>query len=195
MAKCTICAHPDRYQIELLSISGAGLVSLAERFNLGAGGKDRLWRHMRQHVKPEMRAMLIADVPLSELAARAAAEGTSLLDHIRIVRTGLMNLFNVAASVGDGKTGAAVAGRLLELFRDLGELTGEMVRASPVTNNFNTYNVFMASPFFIDLQTMLVERLRAHPEALASVVSGLRDLEAKDTGVKVIEGRPTDVAA
>ena len=194
MAKCTICAHPDRYQIELLSISGAGLVSLAERFNLGPGGKDRLWRHMKAHVNAETRALMVADVPLSELAARAAAEGTSLLDHIRIVRSGLMQLFIACRSSGDAKSAAAVAGRLLELFRDLGELTGEMVRASPVTNNYTTFNVFMASPFFIDLQTMLVERLRAHPEALASVVAGLRELEAKDTG-KMIEGRADALAA
>lgn len=187
MAKCTICAHPDRYQIELLSISGASLVSLVERFKLGDGGKDRLWRHMKAHVNAETRALMVADVPLSELAARAAEEGASLLDHIRIVRSGLMQLFIACRSSGDAKSAAAVAGRLLELFRDLGELTGEMIRASPVTNNYTT-NVFMASPFFIDLQGMLVERLRAHPDALAAVVAGLHELEARDTG-QVIDGQ------
>lgn len=131
MSRCTICDHPDRHQLELLSISGAGLVSLSNRFNLGAGGKDRLWRHMRNHVAAERRAMMIAHVPLSELAARAEAEGNSLLDHLRILRAGLMELFLACQGAGDAKAGVAIAGRLLELTRQLTDLTLELARGAP----------------------------------------------------------------
>lgn len=171
----------------MLRLAGASLESLAERFSLGStipAGRDRLWRHMRDHVTADHRAALLADVPLSELAEKAAAQNASLLDHLNIVRMNLMTLFLSAAGAGEHKAAALVSGRLLECLRDQGQLTGELLRHGPVTN-FNTFNI-IASPQFAQLQAMLVDVLRPHPEALQAVVAGLRDLEANTP--KVIEG-------
>lgn len=193
MAKCSICSHPERSRIEMLRLAGASLESLSERFALGdtvPAGRDRLWRHMKNHVTQADRAALVADIPLTELADRAAAEGASLLDHLNIIRANLMRLFIVASGAGDTRAAAAVSGRLLEALRDQGQLTGELLRAGPVVNNY-TVNLFN-SPAFIGLQAMLVERLKHHPEALAEVVRGLRDLEQQQPAT--IEGTLNDAA-
>jgi hypothetical protein len=66
------------------------------------------------------------------------------------------------------------------------ELLGpyQTARASggaPSLTQVNTM-VFVNSPVFAELQTMLVEKLRGHPEALRAVVDGLRELESRSEG-------------
>jgi hypothetical protein len=179
LAKCSLCHHPERHRIEMLRLAGTPLEALSERFALGdtiAAGRDRLWRHMRQHVTRDHRAALLADIPLSELAERAASENASVLDHLQIVRSNLMGMFLTAAGAGEAKTAALVSGRLLETLRDQAHLTGELMSNGPVMN-FNITNI-INSPMFAALQAMLIEKLKPHPLALAEVVQGLRELEA-----------------
>ena len=69
--KCTVCAHPQRYQIELAIVSGVAFRAIGKKYEVSA---DAVWRHARNHVPPERRSELVAG-PLkpAELAQRAAA--------------------------------------------------------------------------------------------------------------------------
>jgi len=174
-AVCSICKHPERVRIEATRIAGASLDSIAKKFGVS---RDAVHRHMRAHVDDDLRAQYLADVPIKELAARAANEGVSLLDYFAIIRGILLQQFQLAASVNDKNGTAVLAGRLTDVLREIGRITGELMRAAPVQNITTTVN-FINSPVFVDLQQMLVRRLATHPEALAAVIEGLRELESR----------------
>jgi hypothetical protein len=58
--------------------------------------------------------------------------------------------------------------------------------------------VFINSPMFVDLQSMLIRKLQGHPAALSSVVEGLQELEAKaapvSNGATTIDASPLERA-
>ena len=68
-----------------------------------------------------------------QLEAVVADESLGLIDHYRIVRSGLYKCFGAASEVGDGNSLALLAGRLHENFRNCGRLTGELQRG-PLLN-------------------------------------------------------------
>lgn len=156
-------------------ISGASLDSIAATFNVH---RDAVWRHTTKHVTDDQRAMYLADVDLTALAARANAENMSLMDYLAIVRGTLMVQMQAAAGVNDRSSTAALAGRLNETLKLIGQFTGELMKISPA-NITNNSIVFMSSPLYAELERMLIATLSPHPEALAKVVEGLRTLEAK----------------
>jgi len=114
-----------------MRLSGIGLDAIGSQFDVS---RDSIWRHMRDHVTEGDKAAYLAEVPLSEMLARAADEGVSLLDFYKIVRGTLMKQFQLAASVNDRKGVAALAGKLNETLNLIGNITGEMLRLSPGTS-------------------------------------------------------------
>ena len=179
MRQCQICRHPERIRIEALRLAGSSADAIAERFDLK---RDAVYRHMANHVSADTKAALIADVPLRELADRAAAEGVSLIDYLAIVRQTVMTQMLGAASINDASGTAMLAGKALDVLKEVGKLTGEMLRAAPVSNVYNiTTNVaFLQSPFFNKLETMLLDRLAPFPEALQAVLIGLDALDREE---------------
>jgi hypothetical protein len=173
---CSICRHPDRPRIEALRLAGATLGDIAASFPTISA--KAVWRHMRNHVTEAEKAEYLADVPLKEVAKRAAEEGDSLLDYFNLVRSVVLRQMLLAASVNDGHRVASLATRATEVLREIGRLTGELLRLAPITNVSNTA-IFINSPIFAELQSMLVEKLAPHPQALAAVVEGLRELEGR----------------
>jgi hypothetical protein len=92
---CTICSHPDRARIEATRINGVSLDATAKKFSIS---RDALHRHFVNHVTDDVKSQLLADVPIKELAARASAEGVSLIDYFCILRATLLQQFQLAAS-------------------------------------------------------------------------------------------------
>jgi hypothetical protein len=171
--RCTICSHSERARIELARVSGVSLRQIEETFGVGW---QAVWRHMANHVTADQRALYLADVDLKGLAERANAESLSLLDYLAIVRSTLLQQMQMAAGCNDRSGTAALAGRLNETLKLLASLTGELLRLNPHTVNHNV-TVFMSSPLYIELEQMLIATLSDHPDALAKVVDGLRQLE------------------
>jgi hypothetical protein len=133
---------------------------------------------MRDHVSDDLEAQYLAEVPLKELAQRAAEEGLSLLDCLALVRSILMQQTQLASTMNDRHGLSAVSGRLLECLKQIGTLTGELRALAPGTTINNTA-VFVNSPVFADLQGMLVRVLSKHPHILSEVLDGLSDLERR----------------
>jgi hypothetical protein len=182
---CSICQHPKRHEIEALRAAGCSLDSIASK--CGAH-RDAIWRHWTKHVTNDVKSQYLADIPIAEVAERAAKEGGSLLSYLSLVRTTIFNQMMIAASTNDGFRVATLAGRAIEALKEIGKLTGELSQLSSL--HVSTTNIaYVNSPAFARLEEMLLDRLRAYPDALRAVVEGLRSLEDSE-GAPDGEGRP-----
>jgi hypothetical protein len=190
---CTICKHPERHRIEMLRIGGASLDAVAEKFGVG---RDAIHRHVANHIEPEMRANYLAGpIALHQLAQRAADEGVSLLDYLSIVRSTLIRMFDVAASVGDRNGVAVISGRLLETLREIGKFTGELRDVGNVTVNNNL--LVLQSPLFAEAQLAVIGALKDFPDARTAVIRELRALEERkkaESTPRLIEHREIEAA-
>jgi hypothetical protein len=171
---CTICRHERRYEIELALTAGVSSRAVAKKFTVS---RDAAWRHLTNHVTPERRAQLVAGpMKLGQLAEKATAEGTTLIDYLGMIRSVLMARFLAAAETGDNQSTGLLAGRLNEALRLMASVTGELQNATAgVTNNILIAN----SPFVADLQSMLLRVLSPFPEARLAVIRGLEDLSSR----------------
>lgn len=180
--RCTVCRHPSLHAIELAHVAGCSLEAIATKFGTPEHPISRasVHRHCRDHLDETSRASYLADIPLADLAKRAAEEGLSLLDYFALVRSTVVSQMLLAASVNDGNRTAILAGRAIEVLNSIGKVTGElsnMAQTLTITNN-NTAIVNMNAPIFVLLQTMLIEKLEPWPEAMSAVIAGLDELEA-----------------
>ncbi|MCJ2077907.1 hypothetical protein MKK68_20050 [Methylobacterium sp. E-016] len=180
-----ITRHPERLSIELARLKGVSLDKIAARFDVH---RDAIARHMA-NLDPDYRAALAADVPISELAERAAAEGGSILDNLSVLRGGLMQAAFVAKAGNDHHAYAALSRVALEVIRETGKFTGEMANAPTIQNITNNVAVLMHSPIMHRLQAMLASRLRPYPEAFDAVMDGLAELEANPQPTGVLDVR------
>ncbi len=186
-ARCVVCNHKDRVLIEFARVAGASLDSVAAKHGIS---RDAIWRHMNKHVDDAARADYLAQVPMQDLAAKAAEEGVSVLQYFSIIRATLMTQFQLAASLGDRSATATLAGRLTEVLRSIGSISGEL--GSMAVNNLTINNVsIMNSPVFANLQANLLHALSPFPEARAAVVAALRQMDEAnappESAMKVIE--------
>lgn len=189
--KCQCCAHPERWRIELLRAGGASLDSLAKKFGIS---RDSIHRHWG-HISPEMKASYLAGpAQLADLAATAATEGASVLDHFRVVRTMLMSQLALMTEAGDGRGAAIVAGTLTAVLEKLGKLTGEIATiAQGSTVNIQNNVAIVNSPAFARVQAAILRALSGHSAARAAVVAALQELDAETpdgSGARLIESKP-----
>ncbi|MDN4988835.1 hypothetical protein QY049_37450 [Bradyrhizobium sp. WYCCWR 13022] len=173
--RCQVCRHPERWRIELLHAGGASLDALGEKFGVH---RDAIWRHWTRHVSDETKATyLCGPVRLAELAERAATEGDSVLDHLRMVRTVLTGQLAAMNEAGDGRGAAIVAGRLTSTLETIARVTGELGSMAQSINITNNVAVLAESPAFLKMQATLLKALAPYADARAAVVAALRDLD------------------
>ena len=103
--------------------------------------KTILVRHWHDHVTPEARAAYrIGPTTLEQARERAAAEGGSIVDYFAITRSILVNQLLKQNEADSAQGVATVAGRLVEVLRELGKISGEIIRDTApslvVNNNF-----------------------------------------------------------
>jgi len=175
---CTICKHPNRALIEQARVVGCSLDAISAKYGVS---RDALHRHCKNHLSDDLRSEYLAQVPLRELAEKAAAEGLTVLEYLSLVRGILVQQLQLASSVNDRNGVSNIARTLNDTLGKIGQITGEMGAIAARNINITaTNNVsFVNSPVFADLQQMLIRRLAGHPEAMAAVVEGLRELESR----------------
>jgi hypothetical protein len=133
---------------------------------------------MKSHVPDDLRAELLASVPLEQLAAEAAREGLTVLQYLSLTRTTLVRQMQLASSVNDHHATATVARALNETNRLIGAITGEMGElASRHINITNNNLVLHEHPEFVRLRTGLLLALGPFPEARDAVVAMLLELD------------------
>ena len=174
---CHVCSSPHRHEIEAARVAGCSLDAIAAKYAIS---RDAVWRHCSRHVTESAKAAYLADVPLAEVAERAAKEGGSILSYLALVRATVTGQMLLAAQTNDGHRVAVLAGRAIECLTTIGKFSGELSELRSLTVNNSV--TFINSPAFTRLEAMLLDRLKAHPAALAAVLDGLSDLEAEDDG-------------
>jgi hypothetical protein len=182
-ASCLVCKHPAKHEIEAARVAGVSLDAIAEKWKID---RSAVWRHCRNHVSASDRAQYLADVDLAEVAARAAREGGSILHYLALARSILTSQMLLGAQVNDRHGVATLAGKLTACLSTMARITGELsgLRTLNVTNNVHINN-----QIFLEIEAMLADRLKGHPDALVAVIEGLRDLGEKEDARKP-EGPP-----
>jgi hypothetical protein len=184
---------PGPLAARAVACRGASLGSLAKKFGISI---DSVHRHWRDHVSDEAKASyLVGPADLARLAEKAAAEGDSVLDYLKLCRTVLTAQLAVMSESNDARGAAFVAGQLTRTLETIAKITGEIGDlARSVTIN-NTTNVgIINSPIFARMQAAMLRALQGFPEARAAVVAALRSLDSENTpsgpaapAIKVIE--------
>jgi hypothetical protein len=196
MARCAVCKHPDRWRLELLRAGGAGIDALAEKFGVT---RDSVFRHWRLHVTAEMKAnYLCGPAELASLAEKAAIEGDSVLDYLRLCRTVLTGQLAAMAEAGDGRGAAYIAGQLTRTLEAIAKVTGELGELARSTINITGNVSINDSPAFAKVQATLLRALAGHPAARDDVVRALRQLDetnAPPTAAGPAPGRIIDHVA
>jgi hypothetical protein len=172
--------------------AGASLDAVAKKFSVS---RDAVFRHHANHVTEDARSQYLADVPIAELAALAASEGTSVLEYLSLVRSVLVQEFQLAAQTHSHHATATLAGRLNEILRSIGQLSGEMSEVaarSSVTITGGVVNILndpRVAPQLADFQARLLQALQPYPSAHQAVVAVIRayDAESAPTAVPLMK--------
>jgi hypothetical protein len=186
--RCQVCRHDERWRIELLRAGGASLDSLAAKFGVD---RDAIWRHWRDHVTDEAKAgYLVGPAELATLAERAAIEGDSVLDNLRLCRTVLTGQLAVMTEAGDGRGAAYVAGQLTRTLEAIARVTGEIGELARSTININgNVSILTDSPAFARVQATMLRALAPFPDARGAVVDA--ENAQAPAAAKVIEHLPS----
>jgi hypothetical protein len=175
MGRCQVCRCSEKWRLELLRAGGASLASLAKKFSLH---EDAIDRHWRLHVSDQAKAgYLIGPAELATLAEKAAIEGDSVLDYLRLCRTVLVGQLSAMAEAGDGRGAAYIAGQLTRTLESIAKITGELGELARSTINITGNVSINDSPAFAKVQAAMLRALADHPAARADVVLALRCLD------------------
>ena len=169
--------HPEKTRIEALRVSGVGIDKLAEQFGVS---RDAIWRHCHSHMTEEAKASyLLGAAQITNLAEQATREGRTVLDYLVIVRSILMNQLAREAELNRSYAVERVAGRLIEVLKEIGGHTGEVTKLAGTVINIQNNTQILNSPPFIALQQGLLEVCAKHPEARADIIALFRDLDER----------------
>jgi hypothetical protein len=172
---CQVCDHEERWRIELLRAAGSSLDALATKFGVH---RDAIWRHWTKHVSDEAKATyLCGPADMAMLAQKAAQEGDSVLDYLRMVRSSLVAQLAVMNEAGDARGAGYIAGQLTKTLETMARVTGEIGDlARSVTIN-NTNVAVLDHPQFASVQACMLRALAPFADARAAVVAALRGLD------------------
>jgi hypothetical protein len=192
-SKCVVCRHPERWRIELLKAGGASLDALAKKFDVS---RDSIDRHWHRHVTPEAKATyLIGPAEMATITEKAAREGDSVLDYLKMCRSTLVGQLAAMNEAADARGAAYVTGQLVRVLESIARVTGEIGELARSTININgNVSILTDSPAFARVQATMLRALAGFPDARAAVVVALRDLDAGNAqapaAAKVIEHLP-----
>lgn len=167
-SRCSICRHPQRPNIDLAIVTGVSRRMIAQRYKVGP---DSVWRHGREHLTDEMRAALATKVLQREGDTRRVLleEGANVVEALKAIRGPLFGLFLTAVDVGDGKTAAAISGRLHESLQLSAKLTGELL-----PNAGTTITNIVLSADYQRLRAELLRVLERFPDARTEIAAVFR---------------------
>jgi len=174
-ARCTVCRCEDKWRVEILKAGGASSEALAKKFNLSADAVDRHWRN---HVSDQAKAGYLAGpANLEHLAQKAAEEGDSVLDYLKVCRGALLAQLAALQESGDARNVGYISGQLTRTLEAMARITGELGSLAGTVNVQNNIQFVAGHPAFLRLQSTILKALQAHPQARADVARALRALD------------------
>jgi hypothetical protein len=177
--RCQVCRHDQRWRIKLLRAGGASLDALAQKFNVD---RDAIWRHWHKHVTPEAKAACLAGpVSMEHLIEKAATEGDSVLDYLKIVRGSLLVQLSTMGVAGDSRNVGYIAGQLVKTLEAIARITGELGSLATSINITNNNNVAVLDhPDVARVLATLLRALAEFPDARTRAVDALRGLDSEN---------------
>jgi hypothetical protein len=151
--RCTVCDHPHRHDIAEALVNGAPYRSVAKRFELS---ESAVYRHKTEHLPTHL---------LKAREVEEVAHADDLLEQVRNLQAHALDILERAEKVGDLRTALSAISQARGNLELLGKLAGELDER-PVVN----LNV---SSEWLELRTVIVGALDAHPEARGAVVRAL----------------------
>jgi hypothetical protein len=140
--------------------------------------RDLIWRHMRHVPQTTIANYLAGPKTIEELRERALAENGSVLDYLGSLRSLLFGAIVTSAKAQSASSLMMLSGRMIQCLEAIGKLTGEITRDDR-SINVTTNVAVMSDSRFLELQSGLLRIAREFPAARGSIVSLLRDLDAK----------------
>jgi hypothetical protein len=170
-ARCTVCFHEHRAEIELGLARRAGLKTLGTKYGLS---KTALSRHGKNHMPPDLKAKMMAVGRPTEidLDALRKSESEGLLGTAVSLRARMYRQLDQAEELGDLRAAASLDGRILDSLSFTAKLLGELS-----THNQTTINQLVVSPQYLELRAALIQALAPFPPARKAVSQVLRRLE------------------
>jgi hypothetical protein len=161
----------------LLKAGGASLDALAAKFGVS---RDSVDRHWHRHVTAESKATyLIGPAEMATIAERAAQEGDSVIDYLRMCRTSLVAQLAAANEAGDARGAAFIVNSLVRTLEALARVSGEVgTLATSITFNNSTNIAMVSHPQFASVQACMLRALAPFADARAAVVAALRGLDS-----------------
>jgi hypothetical protein len=162
MRTCTVCAHPERAEIDRRTVLRLPYRTIADQFGVS---KTALIRHAKQHLPETLR--------LAE-QARKAEEADRLLWDLRRLQARTLAALGEAEGAGDLPTA-------LRAVKEARENLTLMMKARGDLDERPVLNV-LVNPQWISLRTEIVAALRPFPEAREAVAERLRVIEGGRLG-------------
>ncbi len=171
---CTICTHEDKPVIDQALVDNMAYRTIADRYGLS---HQALMRHKAEH---------LPSIMVKSEQAKEVTRADDLIAQLQAITARTERLYTIA----DGIIGKAVSGAdwrtALMAVREasnanrearsnlelLGELLGEL-------NRNPTVNIHLSAEW-VRIQTVLYRALAPYPEAGASVVQALQEIERAD---------------
>lgn len=171
---CKVCEHPDRASIELGLANKVPIRVLGKRYGMSS---DSVWRHGNNHMSAELHGQLMTRGRMTpaDLENLRITESEGVLQHLVAVRGRLYGLMDAATMQDDYRGAAAIGNQIGKNLEVTAKLLGDIR-----TGTVNVTNNVLLMPEFHALRTTIMQALRLHPEARASVAAALKQLESPD---------------
>src|SRR5688500_11735941 len=160
--RCTVCDHPERYDIDEILVTGAPYRSVAKRFE---HSESAVYHHKTEHLPAHL---------LKAREVEEVAQADDLLDQVRNLHTHALDILERAEKSGDLRTALAAISQARGNLELLGKLAGELDER-PVVN----LNV---SPEWLELRAVIVGALEPHPAAHTAVLRALESVSDSNAG-------------
>ena len=141
-------------------------------------GRDRDARSaLADHVSDQAKAgYLCGPAELATLGQKAAIEGDSVLDYLKLCRTVLTGQLAAMTEAGDARGAVYVVGQLTRTLEAIARVTGEIGELARSTININgNVSILADSPAF-GVQATMLRALAPYPEARHAVVADCASL-------------------
>jgi hypothetical protein len=153
---CTVCAHPDRGEIEMAIVAGAANRRIAAQFDLS---ESAIRRHRAVHL-PALLALSTEELTTQRESVRAGA---------RLLYSKALTLLTRAEQDPDVRAMAAALREARGCLELLAKLVGELDERPQV-------NILVA-PEWLTVRSTLLAALSPYVEARVAVAAALQELE------------------
>ncbi|TAI67657.1 hypothetical protein CWO89_01260 [Bradyrhizobium sp. Leo170] len=155
----------------MLRAGGASLDALASKFDVT---RDAIHSHWHKHVSAEAKASyLVGPSDIENWALKAAREGDSVIDYLKLCRSSLVSQLATATEAGDGLLATRVAVALTNVLDRMARITGEVSTLAGSVTNITNNVVVGEHPEFIRARVAILQALGPFPEAARAVLAAL----------------------